>query len=198
MKKKNDTKPKITIFDRNLNETVVLDSNEEYYVYAWIMQCFDLKVVKEYAYQPESFLLTERFTYIPVSDSPKKKEKFLMASHSYTPDFKIVFDRKYLNILSLFFKFPSDCVRSSDGSLVSYIDVKGGFNRFGGDRTFSINQKMMYDKYHIYVQKTTLEDLFSKLGIPNEARYTIKTKKPLKKFSGCEMVDNMFKTEWVI
>lgn len=176
-------KSTVSIDDRiKGTKNVELDSAEEYYVYNWIMDAFELGIVKEYEYQPKEFLLTEKFKYVPAFGNPKAKEKHLLADHVYTADFRIVFNRLHGEKLAEYFKIPIEAL-NANGDAVVYIDVKGGYNRFGGDRNFSIHQKMTWDKYKIYVQKVVPEEMFSKLGRPEAAKYTVKTKKPTAKYA---------------
>lgn len=182
----------VTFFDEIRNENVEVDSNEEWYFYSWLIECKKLGIVLDYEYQPKEFLLTEKFKYIPAFGNPKKKEKHLLADHVYTSDFRIVFNKLYGEKLSEYFKIPIEAI-DANGDAVVFVDVKGGFNRFAGDRNFSIHQKMMWDKYKIYVQKIVPEDLFKKLGTPEAAKYTIKTKKPTAKYAvGSKSVKEAF------
>ena len=176
-------KSTVTINDRIHGiDSVEIDSNEEYYVFNWVMDAHDLKIVKDFEYQPKEFLLTEKFKYVPAFGNPKQKEKHLLADHVYTADFKITFDKQFGEKLSEYFKIPIEAI-DANGNAVVYMDVKGGFNKFGGDRNFSIHQKMVWDKYRIYVQKVVPEEMFKKLGVPEAAKYTIKTKKPTAKYA---------------
>ena len=176
----------VTFFDEIKNESVEVDSNEEWYFYSWLIECKKLGIVLDYEYQPKEFLLTEKF------GNPKKKEKHLLADHVYTADFRIVFNKLYGEKLSEYFKIPLEAI-DTNGDAVVFVDVKGGFNRFAGDRNFSIHQKMMWDKYKIYVQKIVPEDLFKKLGTPEAAKYTIKTKRPTAKYAvGSKSVKEAF------
>ena len=172
----------VTFFDEIRNESVEVDSNEEWYFYSWLIECKKLGIVLDYEYQPKEFLLTEKFKYVPAFGNPKKKEKHLLADHVYTADFRIVFNKLYGEKLSEYFKIPIEAI-DANGDAVVFVDVKGGFMMHGSDRTFSIHQKMMWDKYKIYVQKIVPEDLFKKLGTPEAAKYTIKTKKPTAKYA---------------
>ena len=177
---------KLTFFDKFKNETIEIDSIEEYQTYCWIIEAKDLGIVKDYVYQPESFMLTEKFTYIPLYNNPKQKEKHLLADHVYTADFKILFDQKYGEQLSREFKLSNNCIK--DGNIEVWIDVKGGFMRNDSGRSFSINQKLVYDKHKIFVQKFVPRDAFKTLGCPEVLFFTAKTKKPSKVFEGYKKI----------
>ena len=176
-------KSTVTIDDRTHSiKNVELDSNEEYYVFNWLMDARDLGIVKDFEYQPKEFLLTEKFKYVPAFGNPKQKEKHLLADHVYTADFRIVFNKLHGERLSEYFKIPVEAI-DANGDAIVWIDVKGGYNKFAGDRNFSIHQKMVWDKYRIYVQKVVPEEMFKKMGVPEAAKYTIKTKKPTAKYA---------------
>lgn len=169
---------------------VEVDSSEEYYVYHWLMEAMKLGIVVDFEYQPEAFLLTDKAKYIPAFGNPKQKEKHLLADHVYTADFKVLFNATHGEKLSEYFKIPIEAVDVQRNIATVVIDVKGGFMLHGGDRTFSIHQKLVWEKYKVYVQKVVPEDLFKKLGMPEAAKYTIKTKKPTVKFVGCKKLED--------
>lgn len=157
-------KSELEIFDPNLNDVIHLDSMEEWQVYNWVLELFELGVLKKYEYQPPEFNLTSKYQYVPLFNNPKKREKSLLQSHIYTADFKLEFPIQYGELLSKYFKISEQMVK--DDSIILYLDIKGTFQKNGGARTFSINQKLVYEKYGVYVQKVVPQDLFKELGIP--------------------------------
>lgn len=184
-------KSNVEVLDEFTSTKVTVDSNEEYYIYQWAMECKKLGIIKEYVYQPESFHLTDKFTYVPLFGNVKCKEKHLLQDHIYSADFKFVFDMKYGEKLAQYFKIGQQSV-NKDGDIEVWVDVKGTFQRFGGDRSFSINQKLVYDKHKIYVQKITPKECFAILGAPHAARYTIKKKSVSHVFDGYNYIETVF------
>lgn len=182
-------KSKIKIFDKNRGKDIDIDSVEEWSFYNWILELYDLGVVKKYEYQPESFNLVSDKKYIPLYNNEKKKERSLLRSHEYTADFKVIFDKSYGELLSGYFKIDSGMVHGNEIEI--WIDVKGTFQRNGGDRAFSINQKLVYDKFGIYVQKTVPRDLFSILGVPRRCLRG-PGGRPSKIYISCNLVDSVF------
>ena len=73
------------------------------------------------------------------------------------------------------------------------IDIKGSFNRHGGDREFSINQKWVFYKYGDYVNKVIPEKLFKSTWCPQGARLTEKTKQVKIKYSKCKTIEEFLK-----
>lgn len=182
-------KSKIKIFDKNQNRDIEIDSVEEWCFYNWVLELYDLGVVKEYIYQPDSFKLVDDKKYVPLYDNPKGKERSLLRSHEYTADFKVKFDQAYGELLAGYFKIDSGMVQGDE--IIIWIDVKGTFQRNGGDRAFSINQKLVYDKFGIYVQKTVPRDLFSILGVPRRCLRG-PGGRPSKIYISCNLVDSVF------
>ena len=187
-------KSTIKYFDEILSKEYMVDSNEELQFFHWIDEARKFGIVLDYEYQPESFKLIEKTTYIPVfqQDQKKKpKEKHLLAEHVYTADFKLTLNKEYGSILSKAFKI-SEKNLNEDGNIVVYIDVKGGFLSNGSGRSFSINQKLVYMKYGIYVNKVFPKDFFEICGCPIRLFTTAKTNKPSKVFENYPTISKIF------
>lgn len=185
-------KSKLQYFDKFKNLNVDVDSNEEWQFYAWLVEAKELGICLEYEYQPQPFLLCEKQKYIPLANNPKQKEKHLLSEHSYTCDFRFTLDIKYLNIYSQLFKISRNDLDDA-GNVIIYIDIKGGFNLHGGDRLMSIHQKLVMEKFGKYINKIVPKDAFRIIGVPQECRYTIKTKKVSHVFDGYNFITTQFK-----
>lgn len=179
----------IEIIDPNLKQTVQLDSLEEWQMYNWVLELYELGVIKEYEYQPTEFQLTPKYTFVPAFNNPKKKAKTLLQPHIYTADFRLVCDEKYGETLSKYFKISNEMIH--DGVITLFLDIKGTFQKNGGARTFSINQKLVFEKYGVYVQKTVPQDLFPVLGVPVRCLRGYKGK-PSKIFKSCNFAKTIF------
>lgn len=70
------------------------------------------------------------------------------------------------------------------------MDVKGSFNR--NQRSFSIDQKWVYQKTGFYIYKLEPKKFFKKFGILDEFMFTEKTKKPSKVFEGYPLMVDVF------
>ena len=79
-----------------------------------------------------------------------------------------------------------------NGDIVVYCDIKGAFNRFGGDRILPIHQKMVWSQYRVYINKLVPKDVFKALGVPKLCTFTTKTKKPRKMYYGYSLVESKF------
>lgn len=128
-----------------------------------------MKLVRDFFYQPHTFILSKKVTYMS-----GKKEKTLFQDHVYSPDFLIIWEPEYTKFRDEF-KVPF-----GDEENMVYVDVKGSFNR--NQRSFSIDQKWVYQKEKLYIYKLEPKKFFKKFGILDEFRFTQKTKKPSKVF----------------
>lgn len=184
-------KSDIEIYDPNIKTVVQIDSMEEWQVYNWVLELYEMGVLINYIYQPSEFQLTDKVTYVPYFNNPKKKARSLLQSHEYTADFVLMFKLEWGEKLSEFFKISENMINFKDNMIVIYIDIKGAFQRNGGARTFSINQKEVYDKYKIYVQKVVPAELFKTLGVPMRCLKGYKGR-PSKIFSSCNFAKTIF------
>lgn len=160
-------------------DTYKFDSREETEFYLFLRDALQLKLIKSFIYQPQSFLLIPKA--IEKIKVPYKKksgykivEKVLYQQHSYTADFVFELTDKFFE----YFPMIKDLVRVSKNNQV-YIDIKGAYNRFGGDRQFEVNRKLVYNKYGVHINKIVPEKFFQKLGAaPDEIRWMKARKTP--------------------
>lgn len=161
------------------------DSDEEWHIHNWLHEAEAYGLVRDIVYQPGPFELAPRASVKVLKQlktKTKEVDKFLFHPHTYTPDF--AFTRVH-DALTGVFVHPQ---ASLYGRRVT-IDVKGGFNRFGDQKQFAINQKWMWQKFGIYVEKIVPEKLFKKTWVPEVCRLTPKQKKPVKKYIGVPTIE---------
>lgn len=96
-------------------------------------EAYKLKIIEDFEYQPESFILVGSTDYVSVEG----KNKCLFRQHIYTADFKLFFNPKNNKELSKEFKVNLEKYKSDICHV--YIDVKGTFARNDGQRVFSLN-----------------------------------------------------------
>lgn len=155
-------------------------SEEEWQVWNWLDEAKRFRLIRDIHYQPGPFELSPRAS-VKISKQLKTKskevDKFLFHPHRYTPDFSftVVSDD-----IKRVFKHSQVGLYGSD----VIIDVKGGFNPYGDPKQFAINQKWMWQKFQIYVEKIVPEKLFKKTWVPECCRWTKKQHKPVKKYIG--------------
>jgi hypothetical protein len=155
---------------------IEFDSGEEIDFYKWCEIAKELNLVDDFIYQPEGFVLSEKKTYKTIKTlktKSKEIEKHLLHPHEYTPDFRLTISK---NIFPLY----SNC-------LEFFVDVKGSFQQNDGARSFSINQKWVYDKYGVYINKVIPEKFFNLTFVPDNVKIG-KSGKLLKRYSQCPTI----------
>ena len=169
------------------NVKLSCDSQEEIDFLNYCVESCNLGIFNDFEYQPQSFILSDAVKFKDTNN----KEKTLFREHIYTPDFKILFNGiKYKN-LSTEFKIPLTNLSSINEI---FIDVKGVFSRNDGGRSFSINQKWLYQRFKVYVYKLVPKKFFAKFGVPDSCVLTQKTKKPRTMFKGFQTIKETFKS----
>jgi hypothetical protein len=162
------------------------DSKEEIDFAKWIEEADKAGFIKEYEYQPESFLLVPRKT-IPATVQLKTKvkiiEKFFLNPLTYQADWKIEFNESFNR------KFPDHGLIGFQDNIYT-IDIKGGYNYQDAYRRLSIYQKLVYDRYGIFVNMVIPEKFFQKTFCPQSA-YFMSNRKVLtarKVYSNCKLL----------
>jgi len=143
------------------------DSKEEMHIWWYLMELYEYGFIDFVQYHPEPFLLSEK-QFIPeykMIQKTKRKEVWshvaavFINQHVYTADFKIV----WTSIGADFFvnRYDEEDKKKPfwgkiiNDEIVSYIDVKGSFSGPNNSSaiTFPLNQKWVFDKHGVYVQK---------------------------------------------
>lgn len=165
-------------FNKKVNryhyDDINFDSQEEIDFYKFLKISKKLGIfIKDFEYQPKSFVLIPKATYVDqvkLKTKVKLVEKTMYREHVYTADFKVVVDDEFIN------KYGD--VLKIYGNHIFYVDVKGTYNKFGGDRIFPIHQKQLYHSYGLHVLKINPIKFFNVLGLaPKELMYMKNRKK---------------------
>lgn len=139
-----------------------VDSREEIEFFSWL-DSLPKDILIEYEYQPPSFEIFPSIKTNVFKSENKMIERVILRRHVYTADFKLKFNSQYLNQLSELFIITENSIKEEKDigltTIEVYVDVKGTFNRFSGDRVFSLNQKMVFSKYGIFVNKVVPKKL---------------------------------------
>ena len=155
-------------------------SEEEFYFNEFCKEMKEEGFIDEFWYEPFSILVSQKYTYEAtefLKTKSKKVERKLLDSHYYTPDFLISWSPKggmplTLNLDDSYYSFKN-YFKSSDTALplpfvgengFTFIDVKPSFDQHNMTRLFSLNQKWIYEKYKIYVQKIIVKAPAPKSG----------------------------------
>lgn len=149
---------------------VKYDSYEEYYFSEYLRELKAAGYIKEIFYHPAPFVLFTSVDYLlkkPIKRRSKTfyviEDRLLLRQHSYKCDFLIVWNTHSEN---LFYSRLDGFItglcpfmaQQTDSGIVSYVDVKGGFSqsRLSADAQFPLNQKWVYQRYGVFIQKVVL------------------------------------------
>ena len=152
------------------------DSKEEQ-AFVWYLEELKTKgFILRYKYQPKPFTLFEKVHYKWVKHL-KTKSKIeispILNGYSYQADFMIFWapaaEHIFFEVLDSSMSLPCKIadipfLARKKNSIHSIVDVKGTFNQNDAYRRFSIDQKMVWDKHNIYVQKVIPWPSVSKAG----------------------------------
>lgn len=164
-------------------ELINYKNNEELFFSYYLDELKEKGFIERYEYEPETFELSPEVTFNYVKTTQLKtkvktenKTKALLHKHSYTPDFKIIpsnagFECRMFDYLLDSFPIFICSENAKNGmfdiAFPCYIDIKGAFGgKLSTSITFPLNQKWMYQKYDIYVQKIKPFDLFKQTFMP--------------------------------
>ena len=179
----------IECYDSFHEKKLECDSVEECDFIEWCCEAASLSIIKDFIYQPEPIKLFDATSYLDFQG----KKKSLLRDHVYSPDFCIIFDPGAFPLLAKQFKIPYEQMSLASSSI--YLDVKGTFQRNGGDRSFSLNQKWVFQKTGIYVSKIIPEKFFKDCGCPQACFYSKKLKKLRAKFKDFQTIAQVFGTD---
>ena len=174
-----------------------LDSTEELEFMWWVEECVEHGLIKpDWVYQPITYDLIPKST-VQVIKQLKTKQKLewktLYQGHTYDPDFKIQFTDKFYGFFN---ELPQPISIASSGyngfrfikpNQDIIIDVKGTFNKTA--RSFSTDQRLVYDKFGVIIHKIIPEKLFVKTFVPKKASVTPKKKEPRKKYLKTPLIE---------
>jgi hypothetical protein len=132
-------------------------SDEEIYFKDWLDEAIKEELVEMYTFQPNPFKLSYEISF-PEMNGKKQVKNLLLNDHEYRADFTIYWGLKAFKIDLVKYIGDNDkegifqCQLHNERP-ISVVDVKGAFGLNKNDQRFPLNQKWVYSKYRIYVQK---------------------------------------------
>ena len=157
-------------------------SKEELHFYFWLLELQKLKYVKSIEYEPVTFKLTDR--ELSVQSLTKKDNKVklkLIPIKHYTPDFKIVWDKKALGKFVQNYEDEDTIYNKSlifvNSELVSWIDTKGTSDIYNMERLAKSNIAFLYNTQNVYVEIVKPADLFMLTFVPLNIYTAMKKKR---------------------
>lgn len=146
-----------------VHDGIEFDSAHEVAFYHWLEESQQHGLIDSFK--------TEMYTF-ELCESVKVDGKLILRSLNYTPDFSFIATELGKLVLPFVFSICDEIT----------VDVKGSFNRHGGDRVLPIHQKMLYATHQVLVQKVVIKDLFNKTFCPDAERCSPKKKLPRKSY----------------
>lgn len=147
---------------------IQFDSQEEIDFQKFLEEGKQIGLIKDWVYHPQSFILIPKAVTLI-----NGKTKVLYREHKYTPDWIFTASLK-------FDKLNHGLKKNSDNTYI--VDIKGMYNRHGGDRIFPLNAKLMYKEYQLHVNKLIPDLFFKNINIvPEGVRFMQNRKTPTLK-----------------
>lgn len=178
-----------------MNSQIVFDSKEEEYFSWYLDELIKEGLIKSWC-RPDTITLAQNVKAWSQKGKAKPKQLVLLRDQTYTPDFKVWWTSKAveMGIVTELVTGDSDhypesystpfMANSEDKQLVSYLEVKGGFTEHDESRIYSILSKWTYQAHGIYVQRVVIStapnSIFAKTFCPVRFLLTDKTMKPRK------------------
>lgn len=183
------------------------DSNEEIFFLMWAFELkesgyiSDIKRAKTYSLSNPVIHTYKKITQLKSKVKEENKDQKLLGPHEYTPEFEIVWTKKgvekfiwkyesWNNNKNIDIKFDKTFIghenfipqvnNSDNFTLKTLIEVKPMFDQNNMTRLFKINQKWVWDKYHLFVNLVYPQKLFNITFTPKEYMITTHTNKQRK------------------
>lgn len=182
--------------------SITFDSQEEIDFYKWCEEAKSLKIISDFKYHDltDRVVLSENIKITTID----KHSKVLFRKHWYTPDFSLSFNKEdfFNHIDSCHLKLFSflkltvedlEMFRSNlDLNKIKFlIDVKGNYCRNDGMRSFTYNQKWIYDKFKKIIVMVQPQKYFKEFGLPSKCLYTEKLHKLRKAYQDFKLLKFM-------
>lgn len=155
-------------------------SKEEEQFAFWLSECENFGLVEVWDYEPITFELLPEKKYkeeVVLKTKTKIVERTLHQSTTYTPDFRVLFTDKGLDVFKDTFK---KSIYTLNNSKVVFFDTKGGFSKFDDGRHYSLLQKLTFEVVGVWVERVVPYKLFKKTFAPANVMWMKSRRKPTK------------------
>lgn len=169
-------KRKVSLPKTGIYKTIEYDSLEELSMLQWLFELKDNGMIKSIERSP-SFLLCDSYINNYVQEMKKVSSRpatqIILRGHSYTPEFKVVWNPRAINKVVWLSNSTSKftvCLIAHliKKEIVTYIEVKPLYDQNNMERLFKINQKWMWEKYQLLVNLLKVDYLFPSTFTPKE------------------------------
>jgi len=150
------------------------DSWDEHQFYLWILDGKELGLIEEAKFYPTPFVLSEeqRWTKeVQLKTKIRYDDKKLLGERVYTADAIIRFSVLF-SVLFPGYELHRD--KETLNTFTAWFDVKPSVNpkylKYSSGKTFPLNQKWVYQKYGVYINRVMMKVLFHKTWCPHDVR----------------------------
>lgn len=158
------------------------DSLEEMAFLQWAQELIQAGYIRSIE-RAESFLLCDgmQIDYAQqLVTKSKPMQQTILHGHSYTPEFRITWDKKALDKIIDIIGVPKKAEKlflgyydgmseyASPYNIITYIEIKPLWDQNNMERLFKVNQKWMWQKHAIFVNLVKCPELFAKTFTPKE------------------------------
>jgi len=175
-----------------VHKGIPYESTGEFY---FICYCLELKALGyiERIERGDSIILLPTITHNYSMQSKRKstgihKSQTILRPLLYTPDFKCVWNKKAIGKFIWLmgdnsqYKHPLIAHKNEDGELFTLIENKPDYDFNNKTQYFVLNQKLVYDKYKLYVNLVKPSDFFAITFTPKEYLLTSTGKARVMKY----------------
>lgn len=159
---KKQSKPDTT---KKKNDSSEFDSRDEIYFSWYLEELKQAGYINGYVRDVAGFQLSDtvKFSWIKEMKTKEKEQSYtLLHGHVYTPDFVVFWNEKARGVFFVEQGYKAEArekcmflAQKYNNKLCSYIEIKPSFDMQNMTRLFSVNQKWVYDKYKVFIQKIT-------------------------------------------
>ena len=164
---------------------IEFDSKEELDFYLFCKEGVEAGFIKYFYYHEDVFELSPALTETiqkQLKTKVKEVSHTIFRPHTYKPDFMI-------RVLPEFNALPHG-LRGGASKLIYFIDVKPAFEReHSKAEVFKVNQKWVYDKYKVFINKVIPQEFFKLTWAPS-VKHKI-SGQPLIRYAGCKTIKDM-------
>lgn len=165
---------------KGVYNSIEYDSLDELAILQWLFELKRHGYIKHIK-RADSYLLSNSLVNNYAESVKKVSSKpcvqTLLHGHSYTPEFKVIWDYKkscedFVWDFHAESKFDKIFIGKKSveipNEFETYIEVKPSFDQNNMERLFKLNQKWMWDKHGIFVNLIKVKDLFPTTFTPKE------------------------------
>lgn len=153
---------------QNIIHNLPVDSKGEEEFVVWMQECKENNLIVDFR-RGKSYLLSNALhnNYVTqLKTKSKSSTQLILHGHSYNLDFEITWTEKGKELFCNTFGEKFTKVFICDQDNISYIETKPPFDFNNMTRLAVLNIKWLWDKYKVFCQIITNDELFKKTFVP--------------------------------